>query len=85
MLYSVIFSILSSIRGQLGPNYDPLFYDVILYTIVGVIFLIILIVVIVVVVKNRKGEKNIQYQESSDKLEEESEEKYSDEKKWDGI
>ena len=85
MLYSVIFSILSSIRGQLGPNYDPLFYDVILYTIVGVIFLIILIVVIVVVVKNRKGEKNIQYQESPDKLEEESEEKSSDEKKWDGI
>ena len=85
MLPSVIFSILSSIRGQLGPNYDPLFYDVMLYTIVGVIFLIIIIVVIVAIVKNHRGEKNIQYQESLDESKEKPEDAPSDEKKWDGI
>jgi hypothetical protein len=41
-----IFSILSSLTGQLGPNYDPLFFDVMVYifgTIMFTVFLLALI------------------------------------------
>jgi len=31
-------SILSSITGQLGPNYDPLFYDVMIYIFGTILF-----------------------------------------------
>ena len=30
-IFGTILSILSSLTGQLGPNYDPLFYDVMVY------------------------------------------------------
>jgi len=78
MILSVFFAILSSISGQIGPNYDPLFYDVMLYIVSGIIFLIIIITVIVkVVLAIRKKRKNKQYQESLDDS--------PDEKGWDGI
>ena len=45
-VFGTILSILSSLTGQLGPNYDPLFYDVMVYifgTIMFTIFLLALI------------------------------------------
>ena len=45
-IFGTILSILSSLTGQLGPNYDPLFYDVMVYifgTIMFTIFLLALI------------------------------------------
>ena len=30
-IFGTLLSILSSVTGQIGPNYDPLFYDVMLY------------------------------------------------------
>jgi heme/copper-type cytochrome/quinol oxidase subunit 2 len=53
MTFTSFFSILSAITGQIGPNYDPLFYDVMLY-VTGIVLLIVIIVVITVVAKNRK-------------------------------
>ncbi len=82
MILFVFFSILSTIYGQLGPNYDPLFYDVMLYFVIGIIFLIIIIVVIVTtVLVIRKKRKNKQYQQSLGDSSDDS----SDEKGWNGI
>jgi hypothetical protein len=39
-------SILSSITGQLGPNYDPLFYDVMIYIFGTMMFSIFLLGII---------------------------------------
>ncbi len=39
-------SILSSITGQLGPNYDPLFYDVMIYIFGTILFTIFLLAMI---------------------------------------
>ena len=39
-------SILSSITGQLGPNYDPLFYDVMIYIFGTMMFTIFLLGII---------------------------------------
>ncbi len=36
-------SILSSITGQLGPNYDPLFYDVMIYIFGTLMFKVLLL------------------------------------------
>ena len=36
-------SILSSITGQLGPNYDPLFYDVMIYIFGTIMFTVFLL------------------------------------------
>ena len=36
-------SILSTIAGQLGPNYDPLFYDVMIYIFGTIMFTIFLL------------------------------------------
>jgi len=79
MIFFVFFTILSAITGQLGPNYDPLLYDVVISSTIGIIFLIIIIVVIVLVI--RKIRKNKQFQESFDDSSTDS----SDGKKWDGI
>jgi hypothetical protein len=46
MLFS-IFAILSTVFGQLGPNYDPLFYDVMIYIFAAIILVISIIVLIV--------------------------------------
>ncbi len=45
-IFGTILSILSSVTGQLCPNYDPLFFDVMVYifgTIMFTIFLLALI------------------------------------------
>jgi len=39
-------SILSSVTGQLGPNYDPLFYDVMIYIFGTMMFSIFLLGII---------------------------------------
>ena len=39
-------SILSSVTGQLGPNYDPLFYDVMIYIFGTMMFTIFLLGII---------------------------------------
>ena len=68
MILSVFFSILSSISGQLGPNYDPIFYDVIIYIVGGILFSIIFIAVIIyIALKVSKKRKYKKYQESLDK------------------
>ena len=38
-IFGTILSILSSLTGQLGPNYDPLFYDVMVYIFGTIMFL----------------------------------------------
>ena len=55
-------SVLSSLTGQLGPNYDPLFYDVMIYIYISIIFAILLgfavvIVVVTIIRKRRKPSK----------------------------
>ena len=57
MMFTSFFSILSAITGQIGPNYDPLFYDVMIY-VTGIVLLIIIIAVIVLVNKSRKRRTN---------------------------
>jgi len=39
-------SILSTLTGQLGPNYDPLFYDVMIYIFGTIMFTVFLLGVI---------------------------------------
>ncbi len=39
-------SILSSLTGQLGPNYDPLFYDVMIYIFGTIMFTVFLLGII---------------------------------------
>ena len=39
-------NILSSVTGQLGPNYDPLFYDVMIYIFGTILFSIFLLALI---------------------------------------
>ena len=39
-------SILSTLTGQLGPNYDPLFYDVMIYIFGTMMFTVFLLGVI---------------------------------------
>ena len=70
------------IFNQLGPNYDPIFYDVMLYIVGGVIFLIIIILVIVVVVLTKSKKRN--NKQHLDTLNDSIDDS-SDKEKWDGI
>jgi len=45
-IFGTLLSILSSVTGQIGPNYDPLFYDVMLYIFGTMMFSIFLLGVI---------------------------------------
>ena len=55
-IFNVFLNILSAITGQLGPSYDPLFYDVVLY-IWGIIFLIVIIIIVIVIIKRKKRKR----------------------------
>ncbi len=56
-----LLNILSAITGQLGPNYDPLFYDSMIYAyfIGGIIILTSIIVMIYAILKSQKKRKSI--------------------------
>ena len=41
-IVGIFLNILSSITGQLGPNYDPLFYDVMIYIFGTMMFTVFL-------------------------------------------
>ena len=58
-MLSFLLNILSTVTGQLGPNYDPLFYDIMIYAYVigGIIFAVIILVIILVILKNRNNTK----------------------------
>jgi len=45
-IFGTLLSILSSVTGQIGPNYDPLFYDVMLYIFGTMMFSIFLLAII---------------------------------------
>ena len=45
-LLGTVFSILSTVFGQLGPNYDPLFYDVMVYIFGTIMFTVFLLGII---------------------------------------
>ena len=45
-IFGTVLSILSSLSGQIGPSYDPLFYDVMLYIFGTMMFSIFLLGVI---------------------------------------
>jgi len=82
MILFVLFAILSTISGQLGPSYDPLFFDQMIYLAAGIIFLIIIVIVIIIAVwAVLKKRKNKQFQKSPDDSLDDS----TNEKKWDGI
>jgi len=51
---ATLFNILPTVTGQLGPTYDPLFYDVILYIVAAVIAIIVGIIAIIVFLVSRK-------------------------------
>ena len=45
-IFGTVLSILSSIQGQIGPSYDPLFYDTMLYIFGTMMFSIFLLGII---------------------------------------
>ena len=45
-ILGIVLNILSSVTGQLGPNYDPLFYDVMTYIFGTIMFTIFLLAMI---------------------------------------
>ena len=45
-LFTVIGNTLHSLIGQIGPNYDPLFYDVMVYIFGTIMFAVFLLAVI---------------------------------------
>ena len=45
-IFGTLLNILTSVTGQIGPNYDPLFYDVMLYIFGTMMFSIFLLAVI---------------------------------------
>jgi len=45
-ILGALLNILSSVTGQIGPNYDPLFYDVMLYSFGTMMFSIFLLAII---------------------------------------
>lgn len=97
MIFFALFAVLSNFSGQLGPNYDPLFYDVIIYLVAGIIFLIIIIAIIVkILLIIRKKRKNKAYLNSNENFQDPPKDNFldksdndfsddSNEKKWDGI
>ena len=42
-IFGALLNILTSVTGQIGPNYDPLFYDVMLYIFGTMMFAILLL------------------------------------------
>ena len=42
-IVGIFLNILSAITGQLGPNYDPLFYDVMIYIFGTIMFTVFLL------------------------------------------
>ena len=63
-------SVLSSLTGQLGPNYDPLFYDVMIYIYISIIFAILLgfavVIVVVTIIRKRRKPSKIPGRTSTD-------------------
>ena len=53
-LLATLFNILPTITGQLGPNYDPLFFDVMTYIFAAIILIVIVIIAIIVFLVTRK-------------------------------
>ena len=53
-LLATLFNILPTVTGQMGPNYNPLLFDVILNIVAVVIVIIIGIVIIIVFLVTRK-------------------------------
>ena len=45
-IFGTVLSILSSVQGQIGPSYDPLFYDTMLYIFGTMMFSIFLLGII---------------------------------------
>jgi len=66
-MLTFLLNILSIVTGQLGPNYDPLFYDVMIYIIAIVfIFLILMIVSIAYFLQKRSKYKKYAPKKISD-------------------
>lgn len=55
---TILMNILSSVTGQLGPSYDPLFYDFMVYALGLIIFIIIPVAIIVPILIIRKKKKS---------------------------
>ena len=53
-LLVTLFNILPTVTGQMGPNYDPLFFDVMTYIFAAIILIIIVIIAIIVFLVIRK-------------------------------
>jgi len=58
-MLTFLLNILSIVTGQLGPNYDPLFYDVLIYiyAIVFISFILMIISIVYFLLKRSKYKK----------------------------
>ncbi len=69
-IVEIFLSILSSLTGQLGPNYDPLFYDVMIYIYISIIFAILIgfavVIVVVKIIRKRSKSSKIPGRTSTD-------------------
>ena len=45
-IFTMLVGMLSNFAGQIGPNYDPLFYDVMVYIFATIMFTVFLLGVI---------------------------------------
>jgi NhaP-type Na+/H+ or K+/H+ antiporter len=54
---TTLMNILSTVTGQLGPAYDPLFYDFMVYAFGSIIFIIIVAAIIIPILMRRKKKK----------------------------
>ena len=57
-MMTTMVNILSSVTGQLGPAYDPFFYDFMVYAFGSIIFIIIAAAIIVPIIISRKKKKS---------------------------
>ena len=57
-VFDMLINILSNIENQIGPAYDPLFYDFMVYAFGFIILVIIAIAVIVPIVILRRKKKS---------------------------
>ena len=59
IMLTFLLNILSIVTGQLGPNYDPLFYDVMIYIIAIVLgsFILMIVSIVYVLLKRSKHKK----------------------------
>ena len=83
IMFSTFLSILSFIHNQLGPNYDPMFYDIMIYVyvILFIIFIIMIVSIVYYFVKKSKRKKS-----RVDSLDDISDDELDDDKeKYDGI